>query len=169
MSAKRNDVMLGELMAVIADYLSAGEDDGDLRGRVRCWLDVAEGRVCESDTAGRLAGGPAPIDRARVLVDLLKAQPAITTTELAKRSAICAETARLYLRKLAARRVVRAIGSKKGRIWIAGVCFSDFAITLDKRFSDISTSYNSTDGREGGAEASPVGAGQALALSEVMA
>jgi len=134
MSAKRSDVMLGELMAVVSDYLTAPDDDTDLRGRVRCWLEVAEGRVCASDSAGRLAGGPAPVRRDRVLVDLLKAQPAITTTMLARATAICPETARLYLRSLAGRRVVRAIGDKKGRVYVAGVHFGDFAKTLDNGF-----------------------------------
>jgi len=133
MSAKRSDKMLGELMAVIADYLDASEDDTDLRGRVRAWLAVATGEVHESDTGGHLAG-LSPIDRRVVLVQLLKERGEITTTELAVRSHCCPETARLWLRKLAARRVVRAIGDKKGRVYIPGVHFGDF----DKSLSDTS-------------------------------
>ena len=161
MSAKRSDLMLGELMAVISDYLEAPEDDLDLVGRVRCWISVATGQVCASDSAGRLAGGPAPVHRDRVLVDLLKARPSITTTELARRAAICGETARLYLRSLAGRRVVRKVGDKRGARYIAGVHFGDFAKTLGNDFGDKTSgesSGNSSGNGEGvigPAQASP--------------
>ena len=165
MAAKRSDRMLGELFAVIADYLTAPEDDTDLRGRVMAWLDVAEGRVCESDSAGRLAGGPEPIDRARVLVALLRAQGYVTTTELARRAAICPETARLFLRRLQVRKVVRKVGDKKGARWIASLMFAEYADNTSKRFSDTSSS-DKRDGAEMPSLALPV---DTLAISEVVA
>lgn len=163
MSAKRSDVLLGELMACIADYLAAPEDDTDLLGRVGAWLAVARGEVHASDTAGHLAG-LSPIDRRVVLVQLLKERGEITTTELSRASACCPETARLWLRKLAARRVVRAIGAKKGRVYIAGVHFGDFCDNVLGRFSDTRAS----DIREGAPVASLVLPVDTLAISEVM-
>lgn len=165
MSAKRHDRQLGELMAVIADYLSAGEDDTDLAGRVRCWLEVAEGRVCESDTAGRLAGLEV-VDRRKVLVDLVIAQREITTTQLAKGSAICPETARLFLRKLAARKIMRRLGDKRGARWVASRAFIDYARDLGYSVDDIRASGEASGRREGVSEASPVAIGDTLALSE---
>jgi len=166
MSVCREDARLAELFAVIADYLSAGDNDepGDLVGRVRCWLEVAEGRVCASDSAGRLAGGPEPIDRAQVLVALLRAQGYVTTTELARRAAICPETARLFLRRLQARKVVRKVGDKKGARWIASLMFAEYADNTSKRFSDTRAS----DIREGAPVASLALPVDTLAISEVM-
>jgi len=167
MSICREDARLAELFAVIADYLSAGDNDepGYLVGRVRAWLEVAEGRVLASDSAGRLADGPAPIERAVVLVALVREYGVITTSMLARASCVCAETARLYLRGLAVRKVMRKISDKRGARYIAGVNFGDFALTVDRRFSDTCSS----DEREGAELASlalPVGV---TALSEVVA
>jgi hypothetical protein len=159
--------MLAELLDCVRDYLEAPEDDTDLTGRVVAWLAVARGEVRESDTCGQLAG-PAPVVRDGVLVDLLKERGQITTTQLARGACICAETARLYLRSLARRRIVRKIGDKRGTIYVEGLHFGDFAKTLGYRFSDTVASDRTSRIGEGGDEPSRVAAGDTSALSEVM-
>lgn len=115
----RDRNLLSELLGVVVDALDVN-GEVDVVGRVRAWLDVAEGAVTGETVCPGVAAKftPTPRGARRVAaVTLASERGSVTSGDLAQACMTSQETARRELRGMASEGVLAAQGSKRGRCY----------------------------------------------------